>query len=271
MKLGLALSGGAARGLAHVGVIEVLEREGIQIDAVAGTSMGAIIGAAYARGLTVSQIKEHALDLSWTKLVRMFEFSPFKTSGFTGTRRVREKLKSVIGDLDFSALQRPFACVATDIISGEEVVFKRGSVLDAVLASMALPLVFKVPHLGRRYLVDGGISDPLPVIPLKALGADKVIAVNVLKDLGISVPQSNRGSGLPKHPPNFFQVANQVIYIASAHLAEAGIKQADVAIEPDMTGIHLVDFRLAPEAILRGINAAEAALPSIRALSLSKT
>jgi NTE family protein len=271
LKLGLALSGGAARGLAHVGVIEVLERENIKIDMVSGASVGAIIGAAFARGLSAAAIKEHALDLSWPKLVRLFEFSPFKTSGFTGTSRVREKLKSIIGDQDFSDLQKPFVCVATDIISGEEVVFTQGSVLDAVLASMALPLVFKVPHLGRRYLVDGGISDPLPVIPLRALGADKVIAVNVLKDLGISVPQSNQGSALPKHPPNFFQVANQVIYIASAHLAEAGIKQADVAIEPDMTGIHLVDFRLASEAILRGKTAAEAALPAIRALSSLKT
>ncbi|APV45455.1 NTE family protein [Dehalogenimonas formicexedens] len=266
MKLGLALSGGAARGLAHVGVIDVLERENVRIDCVAGTSMGAIIGAAYARGLTASQIRDHALDLSWPKLVRLFEFNPLRTSGFTGTRRVREKLTEIIGDLDFSELSRPFACVATDIISGDEVVFTKGSVVDAVLASMALPLVFKVLRVGRRYLVDGGVSDPLPVNPLKAIGADRVIAVNVLKNLGISLPDRGRRSALPKHPPNFFQVANQVIYIASAHLAEAGLAQADVAIEPDMAGIHLADFGMASEAIQRGQAAAEAAVPSIRTL-----
>lgn len=266
MKLGLALSGGAARGLAHVGVIEVLEREGILIDMVAGTSMGAIIGAAYARGLTAAQIKNHALDLSWPKLVRLFEFNPLKTSGFTGTRRVREKLKEIIGDLDFSEMKRPFTCVATDIISGEEVVFSTGSVLDAVLASMALPLVFKVPRLGRHYLVDGGITDPLPVGPLKALGADKVIAVNVLRGLGISASGHGHGADVPKHAPNFVQVASQVIYIASAHLAAGGLSLADVAIEPDMTGIHLADFGMASEAILRGEKAAEIALPSIRGL-----
>jgi len=267
VKLGLALSGGAARGLAHVGVIEVLEREGIQIDMVAGTSMGAVIGAAFARGLSAEQIKAEALDLGWRKLVPLVEWNPLQTSGLIGARRIRKKLESIIGDLDFSELKRPFACVATDIISGEAVVFTKGRVLDAVLASMALPLIFRVPRLGRRYLVDGGISDPLPVAPLKALGADKVIAVNVLKNLGIIMPYRNHGRLLPKRPPNFLQVANQVIYIASAHLAAAGLKEADVAIEPDMTGIHLADFGLAREAILRGELAAIDAMPAIRTMS----
>ncbi len=256
MKLGLALSGGAARGLAHIGVIEVLEHESIQIDMVAGTSMGAIIGAAYARGLSAAELKAVALDLGWKRLAPLVDFNPLQTSGLIGGRRIRKKLESIIGDVTFSDLKRPFACVATDIISGEEVVFTRGRVLDAVMASMALPIVFKVPRLGRRYLVDGGLSDPLPVTPLKKLGADKVIAVNVLKNLGISP--------LPRHGPNFFQVANQVIYIASAHLAETGMKAADVSIEPDMTGIHLADFGLAGEAILRGELAATEAMPLIR-------
>ncbi len=264
MKLGLALSGGAARGLAHIGVIEVLEHEGIQIDMVAGTSMGAIIGAAYARGLSAAELKAVALDLSWKRLAPLVDFNPLQTSGLIGGRRIRKKLESIIGDVTFSDLKRPFTCVATDIISGEEVVFTRGRVLDAVLASMALPLVFKVPRLGRRYLVDGGLSDPLPVAPLKKLGADKVIAVNVLKNLGITPPHRDHANPLPRHAPNFFRVANQVIYIASAHLAEAGMKAADVAIEPDMTGIHLADFGLAGEAILRGELAATAAMPLIR-------
>lgn len=271
MKLGLALSGGAARGLAHVGVIDVFEREGIPIDMVAGASMGAIVGAAYARGLSAPELKGIALDLSWPKLVSLFEFNPLKASGLTGTRRVREKLKSIIGDTDFSQLKKPFVCVATDIISGEEVIFNKGSVLDAVLASMALPLVFKVPRLGRRYLVDGGISDPLPVRPLKVLGADAIIAVNVLRGLGIISKGSKPGEQTPRHAPNFIRVATQVIYIASAHLAEAGSKLADISIEPDMTGIHLADFGMALEAIHRGEMAAQAAITSIRNLLSSRS
>ena len=264
MKLGLALSGGAARGLAHIGVIEVLEREGIRIDMVAGTSMGAIIGAAYARGLSAAELKAVALDLGWRKLAPMVDLNPLQTSGLIGARRIRKKLESFIGDVTFSELQRSFACVATDIISGEAVVLTKGRVLDAVLASMALPLVFKVPRIGRRYLIDGGLSDPLPVGPLRSMGADKVVAVNVLRNLGITPPHRNHGHPLPKRPPNFLQVANQVVYIASAHLAAAGVKDADVAIEPDMTGIHLADFSLAHEAILRGELAAVAAMPAIR-------
>ncbi|WP_186007570.1 patatin-like phospholipase family protein [Dehalogenimonas alkenigignens] len=255
VKLGLALSGGAARGLAHVGVIGVLEREGIQVDMLAGTSMGAIVGAAYARGASAAELKAYALDLTWPKLVRLFDFNPFKTSGLSGTRRIRDKLKEIIGDLDFSELKRPFACVATDLISGEEVVFTRGRVLDAVLASMSLPLVFRVPRLGRRYLVDGGLCDPLPVGPARRLGADRVLAVNVLKNLGILPPR--RAASKRRVPPNMFRVAEQVIYIASAHLAEAGARDADAVIEPDMTGIHLEDFGLAGEAIARGEKAAE--------------
>ncbi|AKG52701.1 YchK [Dehalogenimonas sp. WBC-2] len=264
MKLGLALSGGAARALAHIGVIEVLEREGIGIDMVTGTSMGAIVGAAFARGVPVEDIKAEALDLTWRSLLPLVDLNPFQTSGIIGARNIRKKLKSIIGDLDFKELKMPFACVATDLISGEEVVFKSGSVLDAVLASMSLPLVFKVPRVGRRYLVDGGISDPLPVVPLKELGADKIIAVNVLKNLGIDT--SKKKSGQRKKAPNFLQVANQVIYIASAHLAEVGVKAADVAIEPDMGGIHLADFNMAAEAIQCGEKCAVDMLPQIRAL-----
>ncbi|MEN8614919.1 patatin-like phospholipase family protein [Dehalogenimonas sp. THU2] len=266
MKLGLALSGGAARGLAHVGVIEVLEREGVQIDMVAGTSMGAIIGAAYARGLSAEDIKTEAHDVGWRKLVPLVDLNPLQPSGLIGARRIRRRLVDFIGDLDFSELKKPFACVATDIYTGEAVVFTRGSVLDAVIASMTLPLVFKVPRVGRRYLVDGGLSDPLPVEPLKHLGADKVIAVNVLKNLGLTPPHRSREHPLPRHAPNILQVATQVIYIASAHLAEACMKGADVAIEPDMTGIHLADFNLAGEAIQCGEKAARKAMPQIREL-----
>ncbi len=266
MKLGLALSGGAARGLAHIGVIEVLEREGINIDMVAGTSMGAIIGAAYARGLSAAEIKAKALGISSDKLAHLIDLNPLQTSGIFGIRRIKRKLREIIGDPDFSELKKPFACVATDIYSGEEVVFTSGKVLDAVLASMALPLIFKVPKMGRRYLVDGGIVDPLPVMPCKSLGADKVIAVNVLKHLILPSHRRDKSGRSPEHPPNILSVLSQVVYIASAHLAADGIKDADVAIEPDMTGIHLGDFSLARDAILRGEMAGVDAVAEIRRL-----
>jgi NTE family protein len=266
VKLGLALSGGAARGLAHIGVIEVLERNNIPVEVVTGTSMGAIIGAAYSRGLSAAELKAQALDIGWQQLAPLIELNPLQTSGIFGVRRVKRKLRNLIGDPDFSDLEKPFACVATDIFTGEAVTLSSGKVLDAVLASMALPLIFKVPKMGRRYLVDGGITDPLPVGVCRNLGADKVIAVNVLKDLALSVSKRNGGTRVELKPPNIFQVLSQVIYIASGHLAATGLKQADVAIEPDMTGIHLADFNLAGQAVICGEKAAEQALKVIRQL-----
>lgn len=264
MKLGLALSGGAARGLAHIGVIEVLERNNIPVEVITGTSMGAIIGAAYARGLSAAEIKTQALDLSWQKLAPMIELNPFQPSGIFGVRRIKRKLRDFIGDPDFGELEKPFACVATDIFTGEAVALSSGKVLDAVLASMALPLIFKVPKMGRRYLVDGGITDPLPVGVCRKLGADKVIAVNVLKDLVMPVAKRTSRPAAELRSPNIFHVLSQVIYIASGHLAAAGLRDADVAIEPDMTGIHLADFNRVREAIVCGDTSAEKAVEAIR-------
>ncbi|MGI2336190.1 MAG: patatin-like phospholipase family protein [Dehalogenimonas sp.] len=266
MKLGLALSGGSARGLAHVGVIEVLENNNIPIGVVSGTSMGAIIGAAYARGISAVELKAQALDTGWQKLAPLIELNPLQTSGLFGVRRIKRKLKDLIGDPDFTELEKPFACVATDIFTGEAVTLSSGKVVDAVLASMALPLIFKVPKMGRRYLVDGGITDPLPVGVCRNLGADKVIAVNVLKELVLPVPKRNHRTTGDLKPPNIFQVLSQVIYIASGHLAAVGLKEADVAIEPDMTGIHLADFNLASKAVTCGERAAEKALVDIKRL-----
>ena len=255
MKWGLALSGGAARGLAHIGVIEVLEENSISIDVVSGTSMGAIIGAAYAAGRTAMELKSEALGLSWEQMALLTDINPFQPSGIFGIRKIRRKLKDIIGDPDFKDLKKPFACVATDIFTGESVVMSRGKVVDAVLASMALPLIFKVPKMGRQYLVDGGISNPLPAAVCRNLGSDKVIGVNVLKDLVMPVKKADR-AGKNTRPPNVFQVLSYVIYIASGHLAEVGVKESDIAIEPDMTGIHLADFHLADKAIECGRKAA---------------
>jgi NTE family protein len=210
--------------------------------------MGAIIGAAYAAGRTAGELRAEALELGWDKMAPLIDINPFQPSGIFGIRRVKRKLRSLMGDPDFTDLKKPFACVATDIFTGEAVVLSTGKVVDAVLASMALPLIFKVPKMGRRYLVDGGITNPLPAGVCREMGAEKVIGVNVLKHLVMPVDKRS-GTGVIARPPNIFHVLSQVIYIASGHLAEAGAKESDVAIEPDMSGIHLADFHLAEKAI----------------------
>jgi len=153
-KVGLALGTGAARGLAHIGVLEVLEKEGIPIDMIAGTSVGAVIGALYAQGKDTNQIKKLVMDLNWKRLASLVDLALPKT-GFIGGRKINNLMRSVIGDMEFRDLRIPLACVATDIKTGEEVVINHGSVLEGIRASVSVPVIFTVAKWKGRYLVDG--------------------------------------------------------------------------------------------------------------------
>ncbi len=263
-KVGLALSSGVARGLAHIGVLEVLEREGIPIDMISGTSMGAIIGAAYACHKSAREIKEFALDLGWKKMLPLLDLTATKT-GFIGGRRIKQRLKEIIDEVSFADLAKPFACVATDIITGEEVGFRDGPVLDAVIASSSLPIIFKATKWRRRYLVDGTLVTPVPVRVVKEMGADFVISVNVLH---------HPGENPPLHPedvkgikePNIFNIMIQTVNILASHLVEPSLSGADVVIEPNMVGIGLADFGKAEECIRWGELAAQDSIPEIKRL-----
>src|SRR4030042_2474090 len=160
-KVGLALGGGAGRGLSHVGVIDVLQKEGIPIDMIAGTSAGAVMGAVFASGQETVQMIEHALDPHWKK-IPMIDPS-FPKTGFIKGRKIKNLLSSFLGgNTKFTDLIIPFACVATDIDTGEEVVINSGSVSDALRASISVPGIFTVVKREGRYLVDGGLTHPGP-------------------------------------------------------------------------------------------------------------
>jgi len=179
-KIGLALSGGAARGMAHIGVLEVLERENIPVDIITGTSAGAMAGALYAKDGNCKQIRAVIKELSRHKLASFIDPS-LPRSGFIKGRRIKDLMAKFIGkDLKFSDLKIPFACVATDINTGEEVVLNEGSVPEAVRASISIPGIFTVVKMDNRYLVDGGLVNPVPVSVAREMGADLVIAVNVI-------------------------------------------------------------------------------------------
>ena len=181
-KIGLALGGGAARGLAHIGVLEVLQKEGIHIDMVAGTSAGAIVGALYAQGKDASQIKSLAQEFGSRKPVAFVDPYLHK-SGFIRGKKIQDLLATYIGGIRFSDMRIPFACVATDIETGEEVVIDQGSVPEAVRASISIPGIFAVARWKGRYLVDGGVVNPVPVNVLKRMGASFIIAVNVIPEV----------------------------------------------------------------------------------------
>ena len=178
-KIGLALGCGAARGLAHIGVLKVLEKHQIPVDIITGTSVGAFIGGAYASGIKVSVMEEISLNADWKLTATMFA-PTISFSGFVDGKRIKEFLKSVIGDRNIEELDRKFACIATDILTGKEIVIKQGSLIEAIRASISIPAIFTPVYHGNRFLVDGGIVNPIPVDLARRMGADIVIAVNVL-------------------------------------------------------------------------------------------
>jgi len=252
-KVGLALSSGAARGFAHIGVLTVLEKEGIPIDMIAGASMGALVGAVYAQGKDVGQVKNLAIEWGAKRFSLLTDPALPKTGLIRG-RRIEDMLKSIIGDIEFGDLRMPFACVATDINTGEEVVIKHGLVREGVRASISIPVLFTVAKWENRYLVDGALVNPVPVNVLKSMGADFVIAVNAIPD---------RSGGEIKEP-NIFNVIMQTIYIVACQLLKSSLAGADVVIEPQVASIGYFDFHQAEECISQGEMAAQNLIPEIK-------
>lgn len=264
MRVGLALSGGAARGLAHVGVLDVLHKERIPIDMIAGTSAGAIMGAIYAAHVDTERLLEYALDPSWKKANIMGD-PCLEKSGFLKGRKVTKLIQGFIGgEKDFKDLKIPFAAVATDIDTGEEVVMDSGPVTEAIRASISLPGIFTVVKRDGHYLVDGGLTTPVPINVVRGMGADFVIAVNVNPDVSGRMGKSYKMRVAAQKEPNIFQIMMQSFYITTWSLAHKSLAGADVVIEPELQNITSSDFKLAGKAIYRGREAAEKALPEIR-------
>lgn len=187
-KIGYALGGGAARGLSHIGVLKVLEEHSIFPDIITGTSIGALIGALYAGGIKIGDIEQFALRLDFKRLVLLADMT-LPLSGLIGGKRVISLLKSILGDLTFSQLKYDFACVATDIKTGEQVVIHDGSLIEAIRASISLPGIFTPVCIKGRYLVDGGLVNEVPVSVCREMGAEYVIGVNVIPEPGRMMPK----------------------------------------------------------------------------------
>ncbi|MEP6925301.1 MAG: patatin-like phospholipase family protein, partial [Pyrinomonadaceae bacterium] len=247
MKVGLALSGGAARGLAHIGVIKVLLEHQIPLDAVAGTSAGAIIGGAYAAGLTVPQMVQLSAQIKWG-LIGRFAFSRF---GLLSTEPMQNYIRQNFPVKTFEETIVPFACVATDLNTGEGVVMKeRGDLAAAIAASCAIPGIY-VPVLSedKRQLIDGGIAEFVPVNTARSLGADVVIGVEVNFDDArfVNAPQTAFGV--------FFQAAMMMLKTAANHQ----LNNADIIIRPSVGHLRIDEFGKAREFIAAGEKAALAA------------
>jgi len=178
-KVGIALGGGAVRGLAHIGVLKVLERYKIPLRYIAGTSMGSIIGGFFAAGVPADEMEDFALKLSGKKALKFFTPS-WSHSGFINGKNIVKYLNTLMPDRDISSLQVQFRAVATDFFTGEKYIIEKGGLWSAVRASSSIPVIFTPAVSGHRILLDGGLSDPLPTSVVKNMGADIVISVNVV-------------------------------------------------------------------------------------------
>ncbi|MGE5587190.1 MAG: patatin-like phospholipase family protein, partial [Clostridia bacterium] len=222
--IGLALGSGAARGLAHIGVLKVLEREGIPIKAISGASMGALVGGLYAAGMPLVEMEKYALAVTRRSVLAWIDPIPPK-QGFIVGKRIQDLLRSFIGNVGFSELKIPLAVVAADVLTGEEVILRDGDVVDAIRASISIPVVFVPVQLGGRMLVDGGVVNPVPVDYIRALDKSAVsVAVSVL-------PRLER-----KHveKPRTVDIVLNTLDIMQMRLFEFRRDEADVVIEPDV-------------------------------------
>ncbi len=248
-RFGLAMGGGFARGMAHVGVLKALEDEGIPIDYIAGTSVGAVIAAMYASGVSVKEMTELAA------LVRFKDFARWTVSrfGFCSNDRMGPFLAKLLPCKTFEELRMPLAVAATDFITGDPVVFQSGSLVDAIRASCAYPGMFLPVNVNGRLLVDGLLAHPVPVVPLRQMGADRVLGVY------LSAHWVNVGG--PKH---VFDVIGQCFSIAQAKMCQLWKGEADLVIEPLVDGIGYDAFERSPELIASGERAAQAVMPELR-------
>ncbi len=263
-KIGLALSGGAARGLAHIGVLAVLEKEGIHIDMVAGTSMGALIGAAYAQGRNTDELKK--LACYWgTRRLLLFSDVTLSRAGLIRGRKIENMLLEIVGDVEFKDLHIPFACVATNIDSGEKVVIRHGMVRKGVRASISIPVLLKAVRDEGSYLVDGGLLDQVPVDVLQEMGADFIIAVNVISNAQLLHHEYSTDNGHRRmKQPSMLQVMMRTMQIVNLRGLDAELTDADVTIEPELEHIGWGDFHRVSECVLQGELAASDAITEIK-------
>ena len=256
-KLGLALGGGAARGFAHIGVIQVLEEAGLRPDFVAGTSAGSVVAALYASGKTGAQLQqigesmEEAAITDWTL--------PVFNSGILRGDALAKYVNQQVGGRSIENMTVPLGIVATDLYSGEMMVFQRGDTGLAVRASSAVPAIFQPVKISGRSYVDGGLVSPVPVRAARRMGAQVVLAID------ITSPPDSSGSD------NTLTVLLQTASIMGKSINAFELKEADVVVRPDLRAVSSADFSSRKKAIEAGRRAMLELLPQLRAAILAKT
>jgi len=304
-KLALVFGSGGARGLAHIGVIKAFKENDIPIDIVAGTSVGAFVGGVYASGMDVESMEKIALEVDKITVAKVFR-PKFFGPGFVDNRRVKEFIHDLVGDVNIDYFDIPFASVATDFITGEEVIFNKGPLVDAILSSVAIPAILQPVNINGRFFLDGGLSNPLPISVAKNLGAGIIIAVNVSPNPErITKKMKNRKSEevnmfikrLPAAVKNLINeytqnpdinqagkqkddevdslnslsilsVFLQSVTISTNNIMMKQLREAtpDILICPKIEDFDLLEFYRGTEIIKKGYDAAIKVLPAIKEL-----
>ncbi len=243
-SVGLALSGGGARGFAHTGVLETLEYAGFPVDYVSGTSMGSLIGALYASGQPVDEIWGFGRDIAKLKVSKDFKSIKLLrlliSNKLVTPTYITRFIDGNLGKFTFEKLKKPFACTAMDLRTGEKIIFTNGPLAIAVRASVNLPGIFEPVQYRQRYLVDGGVVDFIPIDAARRLGADWVLA-------------SVTGTAPDKMPETVLMSLLQVIDIRGSLLAREAEKNADFVINPEVGDISVADFERCVEAGETGV------------------
>lgn len=255
VKVGLALGGGGARGLAHIGVLKALQEENVPIDMIAGTSVGALIGALYAAGVSTSEMEEMSAEIGWSSLTNYSRLSLFRlvlTEQQLSTSNMEKYLRKHIDDVRFDQLKIPFTCAATDLQTGERVVFREGNVAQAARASATIPGLFEPVVFRHRYLVDGGLVSNIPTDLVAQMGANLIVAVDVTADFS------------KFQPKGVLSTLNQAIYIESEAMSKEELARASVVVRPALGDISAVDLTRSAECIDAGVVAGRHAVPDIK-------
>lgn len=261
-KVGIALGGGGARGCAHIGVIKALEEASIPISYVAGTSIGALMGGIYTGG-DLEKLETFLIELKWNEIVKYMDIT-FPNKGLITGNKIRKLVKKFLTNDDFKKIKTPFTAVATDINSGEEVQITTGKVSDAIRASVCIPGMMNPADWEGRKLVDGGLTNPLPINVIKNWGADVTIAVDINHSYMIKKPYKENNNWF-KRPP-IVEVLQRTALITQTQMSKLNIElhQPDFVIQPDLPAIHVLEFHKAKELIEIGYQATQKIIPEIK-------
>lgn len=264
-KVGLALCGGGARAFSHIGVLKVLEELGVDIKAIAGTSMGAIIGAIYCSGKGIKEMETYVHSMDWKSFLLFSELS-LSRRGLINWRRLEVELKKFLEDKTFKDCRIKFCCVATELITGKKVILSKGKLIDAVKSSFSIPGFLPPVCVDDRVFIDGGIIEPLPTESLKRMGVNYIIASSITLDRDREKYIMD-AEGCRKQNKNKLSIRNILdtsLSIVQREMTRDSLNIADIKIEPEVGDFGFFDLTKGDEIIQRGEDAARKKIREIK-------